>query len=156
MTCSVLVETMTYLRAGAVELADIVPTDVAAVTADPKLRLSTASGLGYAGITLNIGNNARADTPLGRDARVRQAFSLAIDRETAIGVVFGGQYTANAQAVAPGHPLHAPTIRPPARDVARAYLSHPAPPRSGDEPASPRPTGPVNSSWQREGGIDRR
>ncbi len=111
---------LSNLRAGAVELADIVPTDVAAVTADPKLRLSTASGLGYAGITLNIGNNARADTPLGRDARVRQAFSLAIDRETVIGVVFGGQYTANAQAVAPGHPLHAPTIRPPARDVARA------------------------------------
>jgi len=111
---------LSNLRAGAVELADIVPTDADAVKSDPKLRLSTASGLGYTGITINIGNTPRADTPLGRDARVRQAFSLSIDRDAVINVVFAGQYTANAQAVAPGHPLHATSIRPPMRDIARA------------------------------------
>ncbi len=108
------------LRAGAVELADIVPTDVDAVKADPKLRLSTASGLGYTGLTINIGANPRAETPLGRDPRVRQALSLSIDREAVISVVFAGQYTANAQAIAPGHPLHVTSIKPPKRDIARA------------------------------------
>ena len=108
------------LRAGAVELADIVPTDIDAVTADPKLRLSTASGLGYTGITINVGDNPRANTPLGRDPRIRQAFALSIDREAVINVVFSGQFTPNAQAIAPNHPLHAPTIKPAARDIARA------------------------------------
>ncbi len=111
---------LSNLRAGAVELADIVPTDVDQVKADPKLRLSTASGLGYTGLTINVGANPRAETKLGRDPRVRQALSLAIDREAVIQVVFAGQYTANAQPVAPGHPLHDAATRPPRRDVARA------------------------------------
>jgi peptide/nickel transport system substrate-binding protein len=111
---------LSNLRAGAVELADIVPTDVEQVKADPRLRLSTASGLGYTGLTINVGANPRAETPLGRDARVRQALSLAIDREALIQVVFAGQYTANAQPVAPDHPLHDAATRPPGRDVARA------------------------------------
>ena len=108
------------LRAGAVELADIVPTDVDQVKADAKLRISSASGLGYSGLTINVGANPRAETPLGRDKRVRQALSLAIDRDAVIQVVFAGQYAANAQPVAPGHPLHDSATTPPKRDVARA------------------------------------
>ena len=108
------------LQAGAVEIADIVPTDAETVAKNPKLKLSTASSLGYTGLTINIGNNQAADTPLGRDARVRQALSLSIDREAVIQVVFAGQYTPNAQPVSPAHPLHVATHKPPARDVAKA------------------------------------
>ena len=108
------------LQAGAVEIADIVPTDADTVTKNPKLRLSTAGSLGYAGLTINIGPNPAADTPLGRDARVRQALSLSIDREAVIQVVFAGQFTANAQPVSPAHPLHVATHTPPKRDIGRA------------------------------------
>ena len=108
------------LQAGAVEIADIVPTDADIVRKNPKLRLSTASSLGYTGLTLNIGNNPAADTPLGRDPRVREALSLSIDRDAVIGVVFAGLYTANAQPVAPDHPLYVAAHTPPRRDVARA------------------------------------
>ena len=69
------------LKAGAVDLAEyVVPTDAAAVKADPKLRLVVSDSLGYVGITNNLANGKAADNPYGRDARVRQAFSLAIDR----------------------------------------------------------------------------
>ncbi len=38
--------------------------------------------LGYQGITINIGKSEQAQkNPLGRDARVREAFELAIDRD---------------------------------------------------------------------------
>jgi peptide/nickel transport system substrate-binding protein len=108
------------LRAGAADLADIVPTDVAAVKADPKLRLSTASSLGYSALTINQGPNPRADTPMGRDARVRQAFALSIDRQAVIDVVYSGQFTPNAQATSAAHPLYAPGVAVPKRDLARA------------------------------------
>ena len=63
------------LKAGAIDLAEyIVPTDVAAVKADPKLRLVVSDALGYVGITNNLANGPRADNPYGQDALVRQAF----------------------------------------------------------------------------------
>jgi len=108
------------LRAGAVDLADIVPSDVEAVRADAKLQALSSSGLGYAGITLNVGNGPRAAQPVGRDARVRQAFELSLDRDVIVQVVFNGQYTPNSQAVSAGSPLFAPEVRPPGRDLARA------------------------------------
>ena len=108
------------LRAGTVDLADIVPSDVDAVQADPKLQILSSSGLGYFGITLNVGNGPRAAQPLGQDARVRRAFELSLDRDAIVQVVFNGQYTPNSQAVSASSPLYAPDVRPPARDLARA------------------------------------
>lgn len=108
------------LQAGAVELADIVPSDVDAVRADPRLQLLSSEGLGYAGITFNVGNSPRAAQPVGRDARVRQAFALSLDRDVIVQVVFNGQFTPNAQAVSPKSPLFVPEARPPARDLAQA------------------------------------
>jgi peptide/nickel transport system substrate-binding protein len=108
------------LQAGAVDMADIVPTDVDAVKKNPKLKLSMAGSLGYNGITINVGNGPRADTPLGRDPRVRKALELTLDRDAIIQVVYNGLYTANSQAVSPENPLYVPSIKPPARDIARA------------------------------------
>ena len=108
------------LQAGAVDLADIVPSDVDAVRADPRLQLLSSGGLGYAGITFNVGHGPRAAQPVGRDARVRQAFALSLDRDVIVQVVFNGQYAPNAQAVSAGSPLFVPEARPPVRDVARA------------------------------------
>ncbi len=108
------------LQAGAVDLADIVPTDVDAVKANSKLQLSTAGSLGYAGLTINVGNGPRADTPLGRDPRVRKALQLSLDRDAIIQVVYNGLYTPNAQAVSPENPLHVAVLKPPTRDIAKA------------------------------------
>lgn len=108
------------LKAGALDMADIVPSDAAAVKADPKLQLLSSPGLGYLGISMNIGPNKLADTPLGRDARVRRAFELSIDRQVIVDVVFNGYYTPTAQAISKGSPLNVPEITPPARDLAAA------------------------------------
>jgi peptide/nickel transport system substrate-binding protein len=108
---------LSNLQANAVDLADIVPTDVDAVKHDPNLIISTARGLGYGALTVNLG----ADTPLGRDARVRKAIDLAIDRTALIQVVYNGMYTPNAQAIGEDSPLHVPGVTVPTRDVAAAH-----------------------------------
>jgi peptide/nickel transport system substrate-binding protein len=109
------------LKAGAVDLAEyVVPTDAAAVQADPKLRLVVSDSLGYFGITNNLANGKAADNPYGRSALVRQAFSLAIDRAALVNVVFNGMNTPAMQAVPNSSPFYDPALKVPARDVAKA------------------------------------
>jgi peptide/nickel transport system substrate-binding protein len=77
------------LKAGTVDMTtDVVPTDAAAIKADPKLRLVVYDALGYFGITNNLANGPRANNPYGRSALVRQALDLAIDRAALVKVVF--------------------------------------------------------------------
>ncbi len=104
------------LQAGSVDLADIVPTDVDTVKSNPKLMIVPARGLGYGALTVNLA----ADTPLGRDARVRKAIDLAIDRTALIQVVYNGMFTPNAQAIGADSPLYVDSVKPPARDAAAA------------------------------------
>ena len=109
------------LQAGSIDLVTyILPTDVDTVRHNPKLKLILADYLGYQTIEFNVGNGARADTPMGRDARVRRAFELSLDREALVQVVYAGVFTPTAQTVPPGSPYYLPDVRPPARDVAAA------------------------------------
>ncbi len=109
------------LQAGSIDLSEyIVPNDVDRVRKDPKLKLQVFDGLGYNGITFNVGHGPRADTPFGRDPRVRRAFELALDRAAIVQVVYGGIYDVTAQPVPPSSPFYAPAVQPPARDVAAA------------------------------------
>jgi peptide/nickel transport system substrate-binding protein len=109
------------LQAGAIDIAEyVVPTDAKTVEADPRLKLVVSDALGYHGIVNNLANGPRADTPYGKDARIRKAFELAIDRTALIDVVFNGVYPASAQAIPPTSPFHVASLAPPARDVARA------------------------------------
>jgi len=109
------------LKAGAVDLAEyIVPTDAAAVKADPKLRLVVSDALGYTGLTNNLANGARADNPYGKNALVRQALSLAIDRQALLNVVYNGMYAPGVQAVPASSPFYDPDVKVPARDVEKA------------------------------------
>ncbi|MGH7152660.1 MAG: ABC transporter substrate-binding protein, partial [Acetobacteraceae bacterium] len=124
VTYRVLVDSsvrLANLKAGAVDLAEyIVPTDVPAVKADPKLRMVISDGLGYLGITFNTDHGPRAKTPIGANNLVRQAFELSLDRKAIIQVVYDGLYTPAAQAVPPSSPFYNPSIQPPARDIAAA------------------------------------
>ncbi len=106
------------LSAGALDLADkIAPTDVASVSRDSKLRMFRSPSLGYSLIEFNVAHGPAADTPLGKDARVRRAFSMAIDREALNTVAFDGQYIPSAQMEAPGNPYFNKAHPVPKRDV---------------------------------------
>ena len=109
------------LQAGSVDLVEfIVPTDTDAVKRDSKLRLVTYDGLGYQGITFNLANGPQAQTPIGQSALVRQAFSLSIDRDALMQVVYNGMFPAAAQAVPPESAFYDPAVKPVTRDVDRA------------------------------------
>ena len=109
------------LKAGAIDLSEnIAPTDAAAVKADPKLTLVTSDLLGYFGITNNIDNGPAAKNPYGQSALVRQALSLAIDRQALVNVVYNGMYQPTVQAVPSSSPFYDAALKVPARDVAKA------------------------------------
>jgi peptide/nickel transport system substrate-binding protein len=109
------------LRSGTVDLAErVLPTDIAQVKADSKLRIVTSPALGYESITFNVGNGDRANSPVGQNKLLRQAFEAAIDRRALVDVVFNGMYTPNAQAVSPASPFHMESVPPPGRDLVKA------------------------------------
>jgi peptide/nickel transport system substrate-binding protein len=109
------------LRSGTIDLAErVLPTDIAQVKADPKLRLVTSPALGYEAITFNVGNGELAKAPIGQNKLLRQAFEAAIDRQALVDVVFNGMYTPNAQAVSPASPFYIASVPPPPRDLAKA------------------------------------
>ena len=76
-------------------------TDIKTVRDNPKLKLSKAVSLGWFGLLINVDNGPKANNPLGKDARVRQAFELAIDREALNQVVFNGEFVPGNQWVSP-------------------------------------------------------
>jgi peptide/nickel transport system substrate-binding protein len=112
---------MANLRAGAVDVnIEIPPVEMENVRKDPKLRLVPFDGLGYSGITFNLGRNANGQTPLGMDKRVRQAFELAIDRQALVDVVYAGAHAITAQPLPPTSPFYIPAVKPTTRDPAKA------------------------------------
>jgi peptide/nickel transport system substrate-binding protein len=108
------------LKSGGLDLLErLLATDIKAVQADPKLKLSTAIELGYQGVTLNIGND-KAKGPLSQSAKVRQALDLSIDREAINQVVFNGEFKPGNQWVNPEHPYYQSAFPVHPRDVAKA------------------------------------
>jgi peptide/nickel transport system substrate-binding protein len=94
-------------------------TDIKAVQADPKLKLATASELGYLGLTINVGND-KTKGPLSQSEKVRQALDLSIDREAINQVVFNGEFRPGNQWVSPEHPYYQKAFPVRGRDVAKA------------------------------------
>lgn len=114
------------LRSGDLDMLErLAPSDVAGVKEDSNLQFSAATSLGYQGITVNVNNGARSETPFGQDARVRKALSLAIDREVINQVVFESTYAAGNQPFPPTSPWYDQTNPVQARDVdaAKALLA---------------------------------
>lgn len=109
------------LRAGSVDVnMNVPPVDADNVRKDARLKLHTFDGLGYSGVTVNMGRGTSTPGPFGTDPRVRQAFDLAIDREALVNVVFAGVHAPNAYPVPPTSPFFDATLPQPKRDVARA------------------------------------
>jgi peptide/nickel transport system substrate-binding protein len=109
------------LAANGLDIAQrISPTDVASIAGNPRLKIAKSPSLGFVPIEFNVGNGPAANTPLGRDPRVRRAFSLAIDRATLNQVAFDGQYVPSHQMEAPGSPYYHPDFPAPKQDIAAA------------------------------------
>jgi len=109
------------LKSGQLDLLErLLATDVEEVKKDSKLKLATGTELGYQGVTINVANGEKANNPLGKNLKVRQAFELAIDRDSINQVVFNGLHKTNNQWVSPLNPYYMPKFPTPKRDVAKA------------------------------------
>jgi len=109
------------LKSGQLDLLErLLATDVDEVKKDSKLRLATGTELGYQGLTINVANGEKANNPLGKNAKVRQAFELALDRETINKVVFNGLQKVDNQWVPQASPFHMDKFPTPKRDLAKA------------------------------------
>jgi peptide/nickel transport system substrate-binding protein len=111
---------LSRVRAGDLDLAErIAPTDLKTVRDDANLVLHSGQGLAVAHLMFNVGG-AKADTPLGRSAALRQAFELAIDRNVINRVAFNGEFLADNQMIPPSSPFYDQAHKAPPRDVAKA------------------------------------
>jgi peptide/nickel transport system substrate-binding protein len=109
------------LRSGGLDMMErLLATDIKTVRDDPKLKLSKAVSLGWFAVLVNVGNGPKADNPLGKDARVRQAFELSLDREAINQVVYNGEFMPGNQWVNPQSPYYQQAFPIPKRDVAKA------------------------------------
>ena len=108
------------LQSGGLDLTQVAATDLDTVRKDPGLKLAAVNGIGYSGISINVANGERSTLPLGRDARVRQALELSIDREALNQVVFNGENQPGNQWVSPTNPYYVKEFPIPTRDVAKA------------------------------------
>jgi peptide/nickel transport system substrate-binding protein len=109
------------LHTGNIDLAErVLPTDVAEVKRDPKLRIVTSPALGYLGITFNLANGEQSKAPINQNALLRQAFDAALDRQALSEVVFNGMYLPTVQAVPPSSPLYVKGLEPLPRDIDKA------------------------------------
>ena len=109
------------LKSGQLDLLErLLATDIGEVKKDSRLRLATGFELGYQGVTMNVANGEKANNPLGKNAKVRQAFELSIDREALDNVVFNGVQNPDNQWVTATNPYYQSKFPMPKRDVAKA------------------------------------
>src|SRR6185295_5715519 len=107
------------LRSGDLHIIERVsPTDLAEIRSDAKLKVTGIPELGYQVIPLNVANGPKSKTLA--DVRLRQALDLAIDRETLVKTVFGGEYIAGNQFISPASPYYDQKVPVGKRDVAKA------------------------------------
>src|SRR5260370_34706956 len=109
------------LKSGGLDLIErVLATDIKSVRDNPKLKLSKAVSLGWFGLLINLDNGPKSNNPLGKDARVRQAFELSLDREAINQVVFNGEFVPGNQWVNPQIPYYQQAFPVPKRDLAKA------------------------------------
>lgn len=116
---------MLNLRSGDLDLVENVPpTDVPSLEAEEGIEVAFAEQPAYEMIMFNL-DGPGADPDFAAHAEVRQAFSMALDRNAINQVVFGGRYNAGNQMFPPNSPWYNADYPVPERDVdgARALLA---------------------------------
>lgn len=110
------------LRSGQLDFIErLAPSDVPGLKGDSRFSVAKIVEIGYQGITINVGKSDVAQkNPLGKDARVREALELALDRQGIVQVAMDGQADPGNQWVAPTNRYYGRSASMPKRDVARA------------------------------------
>src|SRR5688572_2440674 len=110
------------LRSGQLDFIErMAPSDVPGLRSDSRFKIAKIVEIGYQGITINVGKSDIAQkNPLGKDARVREAFELSLDREGIVKVAMDGEAQMGNQWVAPSNRYYGKSAPMPKRDVARA------------------------------------
>jgi len=110
------------LRAGQLDIIErMAGSDVPSLKNDSRFKVARITEIGYQGITINVGKSDLAQkNPLGKDARVREAFELALDRDGIVQVAMDGEADVGNQWVAPTNAYYSKNVPLPKRDVARA------------------------------------
>ncbi|MCC2610893.1 ABC transporter substrate-binding protein [Neorhizobium sp. Rsf11] len=111
------------LRSGDLDLIErLSPSDVAAIKDDRGVKAIEGPSIAFDVISINIAHGESADNPLGRNAKVRQALELSIDRGAISEVVYEGLFPPANQTEPVGAPYYDPTHALKGRDVARAKM----------------------------------
>jgi peptide/nickel transport system substrate-binding protein len=110
------------LRSGQLDIIErMAGSDVPSLKTDSRFKIARITEIGYQGITINVGKSDLAQkNPLGKDARVREAFELALDRDGIVQVAMDGEADMGNQWVAPANAYYSRNVPIPKRDVARA------------------------------------
>ena len=110
------------LRAGQFDLIErVASSDMEAIAKDKRFKTARITGIGYQGITINVGKSEQAQkNPLGKDARVREAFELSLDRQGLAQVVMDNEALVGNQWVPPTNTYYAKSLPVPKRNVERA------------------------------------
>jgi len=110
------------LRSGQLDFIErLAPSDVPALKSDSRFKIDKIVEIGYQGITINTGKSELAQkNPLGRDARVREAFELSLDRDAIVKVALEGEGQPGNQWVAPNNRYYGKSAPMPKRNVERA------------------------------------
>jgi peptide/nickel transport system substrate-binding protein len=110
------------LRSGQFDIIErVAPSDIDKIKQDKNLKIARITEIGYQAITINVGKSEQAQkNPLGKDAKVREAFELSLDRAGIVQVVMDNEATVGNQWVAPNNAFYAKNVPVPRRDIARA------------------------------------
>ena len=103
------------LRSGQFDIIErVAPSDIEGLKKDKNLKVARITEIGYQGITINVGKSDQAQkNPLGKDAKVREAFELSLDRAGIVQVVMDNEATIGNQWVAPTNAFYAKNVRCP-------------------------------------------
>jgi peptide/nickel transport system substrate-binding protein len=107
------------LKAGDLQALDgIDSTQLQGIQHTSSLRVIKETGLGYQGLTLNIGNKngllkgySNVGTPIAASAKLREAFEMAIDRKAMNKVVFGGTVLPGCTPISPSSSWYDPSVK---------------------------------------------
>ena len=110
------------LRSGQLDFIErVASSDIEKLKSDKKLKIASITEIGYRGLTINGGKGEKAQqNPLGKDARVREALELTLDRQGLAQVVMDNEAQVGNQWVAPTNAWYAKNVPVPKRDVERA------------------------------------
>lgn len=117
------------LRSGDAQIADSLSSqDAPTLQKDSSLTVLQSQSLGYQGLTINIGNatgignpTKQLDTPIAKDARIRQALEASIDREALVKSIFNGLNTVACSPISPKSEFSSDAAQAcPAHDPAKA------------------------------------